>query len=277
MTFRSYLTLTCLGAATASAQEVPQTLTPLVVSDRAAVLARQRFAAIAESIPAAQISETINAVDAEDALKYFPSIFLRKRNNGDTQAVMGTRVWGVSSSARSLIFADGVPLSALIANNNSLGGPRWGLVSPTEIEHIDVLYGPFSSAYAGNSIGAVVEITTRQPNKLEAGLTHTQAWQHFRQYGTRGDYRTQQTAVVVGNRVGRLSFWVSAHLQDSESQPLSYITSTAFPAGTSGAFGAFNKLGAPANVVGSGGLTHNDMTTAKIKVRYDFPSGVRAT
>ena len=63
-------------------------------------------------------------------MKYLPSVFLRKRNNGDTQATMATRVWGVSSSARSLIFADGVPLTALIANNNTIGGPRWGLVSP---------------------------------------------------------------------------------------------------------------------------------------------------
>ena len=61
-------------------------------------------------------------------MKYLPSIFLRKRNYGDTQATMATRVWGVSSSARSLIFADGVPLTALIANNNTIGGPRWGLV-----------------------------------------------------------------------------------------------------------------------------------------------------
>jgi len=53
----------------------------------------------------------VNLVDTEDAVKYLPSIFLRKRNNGDTQAVMGTRVWGVSSSARSLVYADGVPLS----------------------------------------------------------------------------------------------------------------------------------------------------------------------
>src|SRR5882672_7506547 len=114
-----------------------------------------------------KVEETVNLVDTEDARKYLPSVFLRKRNNGDTQATMATRVWGVSSSARSLIFADGVPLTALIANNNTIGGPRWGLVSPTEIRRIDMMYGPFSAAYPGNSMGAVMEITTRQPDKLE--------------------------------------------------------------------------------------------------------------
>src|SRR5678815_4068102 len=96
------------------------------------------------SITAKKVEETVNLIDTEDAVKYLPSVFLRKRNNGDTQATMGTRVWGVSSSARSLIFADGVPLTALLANNNTIGGPRWGLVSPPEIRRIDMMMGPVS-------------------------------------------------------------------------------------------------------------------------------------
>src|SRR4029079_16036912 len=95
------------------------------------------------SITAKKAEETVNLIDTEDAVKYMPSIFLRKRNYGDTQATMGTRVWGVSSSARSLIFADDVPITALIANNNTLGGPRRGMISPEEIARIDVMYGPF--------------------------------------------------------------------------------------------------------------------------------------
>src|SRR3954464_12577636 len=57
------------------------------------------------SITQRRAEETVNLVDAEDAVKYLPSVFLRKRNNGDTQATLATRVWGTSSSARSLIFA----------------------------------------------------------------------------------------------------------------------------------------------------------------------------
>src|SRR4051812_43370322 len=94
------------------------------------------------SVTAARIRQTVNVLDAEDAVKYLPSVFLRKRNNGDTQATLATRVWGVSSSARSLVYADGVPLTALIANNNTIGGPRWGLVSPEEVQRIDMMLGP---------------------------------------------------------------------------------------------------------------------------------------
>src|SRR4051812_49058900 len=122
------------------------------------------------SITARKVEETVNLLDTEDALKYMPSVFLRKRNNGDTQATLATRVWGTSSSARSLIFADGVPLTALVANNNTIGGPRWGLVSPPEIRRIDLMFGPFSAAYPGNSIGAVMEITTRVPERLGGAM-----------------------------------------------------------------------------------------------------------
>ena len=142
------------------------------------------------TITSKNVEETVNLMDTEDAVKYLPSVFLRKRNNGDTQATMATRTWGVSSSARSLIFADGVPLTALVANNNTIGGPRWGLVAPSEIARIDMMYGPFSAAYAGNSMGAVMEITTRQPQSLEGSIEQTHALQRFSLYGTSRTFGT---------------------------------------------------------------------------------------
>ncbi|HEY0567259.1 MAG TPA: TonB-dependent receptor, partial [Xanthobacteraceae bacterium] len=56
------------------------------------------------SITARQIDETINLKDPEDAVKYMPSLFVRKRNDGDNQAVLATRSWGLNSSARTLIY-----------------------------------------------------------------------------------------------------------------------------------------------------------------------------
>src|SRR4051812_48699145 len=156
------------------------------------------------SVTARKVEETVNLVDTEDALKYMPSVFLRKRNNGDTQATLATRVWGTSSSARSLVFADGVPLTALIANNNTVGGPRWGLVSPAEIARVDMMMGPFSAAYSGNSMGAVVEITTRLPEKFEGSINQTQSLQSFSLYGTSKTFGTSQTTVNLGNRWGKL-------------------------------------------------------------------------
>ncbi|HEX4682856.1 MAG TPA: TonB-dependent receptor [Gemmatimonadaceae bacterium] len=228
------------------------------------------------SITAQKAAQTINIIDPEDAVKYQPSVFIRKRNYGDTQATIATRVWGLSSSARTLVFADGVQLSALIANNNNIGGPRWGLVSPDEIARIDIMYGPYSAAYAGNSVGGVMEITTRQPESLTGSIEQTQAAQRFSLYGTQHTYGTAQTNATIGDRFGKLSFWVSGDYANSHAQPLTYVTAPAFPSGTSGGFPEANKLGATANVLGASGLLHTQMTNAKVKVGYDLSPSVRA-
>jgi iron complex outermembrane recepter protein len=86
---------------------------------------KQRFQLPQESysITAKQIEETINLKDPEDAVKYMPSLFVRKRNDGDNQAVLATRTWGLNSSARPLIYQDDLLVSALIGNNNSGASP----------------------------------------------------------------------------------------------------------------------------------------------------------
>lgn len=243
--------------------------------DRKSALTKLTLPASA-SITSVRIHETVNLVDTEDAVKYLPSLFLRKRNNGDTQATMATRSWGVSSSARSLVFADGVPLSALIANNNTIGAPRWGLVAPEEIDRVDVMYGPFSAAYAGNSMGAVVEITTRLPEKRTGSISVTQSAQRFDLYGTKNTYGTSQGGGTFGDRYGKFALWVSGNYQESRSQPLSYVTAATFPTGTTGGFTETNKLGAAANVLGASGLLHTRMTNGKVKLAYDIAPTVRA-
>jgi iron complex outermembrane recepter protein len=247
------------------------------VEDRSTVKPLQLLTLpVTVSITQKRAEETVNLVDAEDAVKYLPSVFLRKRNNGDTQATLATRVWGTSSSARTLIFADGVPLTALVANNNTVGGPRWGLVSPPEVERIDMMLGPYSAAYAGNSMGAVMEITTKLPNKLTGQIQQTQALQTFDLYNTKGNYMTSQTGVSIGDRFGKLAFWFSGNYAKSESQPLSYVTSTTFPAGTTGGIPEQNKLNANANVLGASGLLHTNQKNGKIKVAYDITPTLRA-
>jgi iron complex outermembrane receptor protein len=248
------------------------------VDDRSAVKPIQQLTLpVTVSITQRRAEETVNLVDAEDAVKYLPSVFLRKRNNGDTQATLATRVWGTSSSARSLIFADGVPLTALVANNNTVGGPRWGLVAPPEVERIDMMMGPYSAAYAGNSMGAVMEITTRLPRKLEGQMQQTQAVQSFDLYGTSRNFMTSQTSASVGDRWGKFAIWLSGNYQKSNSQPLSYVTSAKIPDSTTGAVPERNKLDAAANVLGASGLLNTHMTNGKIKAAYDITPTLRAS
>ena len=233
---------------------------------------------ISESITASQIQEKVNVVDTEDAVKYLPSLFVRKRNNGDTQPVLATRTSGVGASARSLVYADDILLSALIANNNSIGAPRWGLVAPEEIARVDFLYGPFSAAYPGNSAGGVLLITTRMPEKFEFTTKQTEAFQTFDQYKTKGTFRTDQTSVSVGDKQDRFSYFISGNYQDSYSQPLAWVTTGAnLPAGVTGVIPQTNRVGARANVAGAGGLLHTEQGNIKGKFAYDITPVVKAT
>jgi len=236
-----------------------------------------------QTIEADQIAATVNATTVEDTLKYLPAIFVRRRHIGDTQAPITTRTSGVGASARSLIFADGVPLSALIGNNNANASPRWGMVAPEEIDRIEVMYGPFSAAYAGNSIGAVLNIVTREPQAFEAQAKVSVGAQHFAQYATKDDYPVYEASASLGDRRGALSWRLSGNHLETRGQPLSYVTATrpatASAAGTAvtGAFDDRSRTGAAIAVLGAGGLERQAQDNAKLKLEWEITPKLTAT
>src|ERR1700761_5607082 len=141
-------------------------------------------------VTASKAQEQINTVNTEDMLKYAPSLLVRKRHYGDTQDPVATRTSGVGASARNLIFVDGIMVSAPIGNNNTSASPHFGVAAPHDISRIDVLYGPFSARYAGNSMGVTMNIVTRMPDSFELYADATGAVESFRQYGTDETYAT---------------------------------------------------------------------------------------
>jgi iron complex outermembrane receptor protein len=267
----------------AHAQAVDSTLPTVVVREAPSVAEKNKLPLQTESVTSEELTEKVNLMNTEDAIKYLPGIVVRKRHVGDTQAPFATRTSGVGSSARGLVYADGVLLSALIGNNNSAASPKWGMVAPQEIERVDVMYGPFAAAYPGNAIGAVVEITTRMPEKFEAMASVEGSTQRFKQYGTNDTFRAWQASALLGNRNGPLAWWLSVNHLDSHSQPLAYVTLArpAAPAagGTpvSGAYADFNRTGAPIFVVGAGGIERQLQDNFKFKIAYDLTPTMRAT
>jgi iron complex outermembrane recepter protein len=239
----------------------------------------QRFALPNDTVSttAKQIEETVNLKDPEDAIKYFPSLFVRKRNDGDNQAVLATRTWGLNSSARTLIYEDDLLVSALIGNNNSGASPHWNLIVPEAIARVDFINGPYAAMYPGNSMGGVLLVTTKMPDKFEADIKQTVSVQPWHQYDTRNTYADTVTSAFVGNRNGRLSWFVAANFLDGFQQPLTYTTVAAPPAGTSGTIAALNKQGLVADVVGTGALIHTQQTSANFKAAYDLLPTVQAT
>ncbi|MFZ6843720.1 TonB-dependent receptor [Undibacterium sp. RuTC16W] len=234
-----------------------------------------------EGISAKTMEQTINAIDAEDALKYMPSLLVRKRYVGDyNHAVLATRASGTGNSARSLVYADGVLLSNLLGNGASFT-PRWGLVTPEEIERVDVLYGPFSAAYPGNSAGAVVDYITRMPTQFEGHAKVLAFNENFQQYGTDKSYSGQQLSASLGNKQGDWSWWANINRLDSDGHPIVFVNKLLSTGITSNAgmpvTGAiFDKN--PKNqdwlILGATGQYHTVQDHAKIKLAYNITSAL---
>ncbi|BCW88696.1 Vitamin B12 transporter BtuB [Alphaproteobacteria bacterium SO-S41] len=278
---RVLLSSVALGSVAEAQVEWPaagasKTSETVVVTGQRVPAGRTTSPAPRETVTAAEAAERINVVNTEDILKYLPSIFVRKRHIGDIQDPITTRTSGVGQSARSLIFADGILLSSLIGNNNSAASPHWGMVAPEDIAKVDVMYGPFGAAYAGNSVGAVVEITTRMPDRLEVDGKTLAGFQSFSQYGTSGTYDAYQVSAGLGDRSGAFAWRLSLNHVGSHSQPLAYVTLARPVAPTSvgtvvtGAFAGINRTGAPIAIIGAGGFEHQQQDTATLKLTYDL-------
>ena len=236
-----------------------------------------------EGVTREQIEHSINATDGEDALKYLPSLLVRKRYIGDyNHAVLSTRASGTGNPARSMVFADGILLSNYLGNGPT-NAPRWMMVTPEEIERVDVLYGPFSAAYAGNSVGAVVDYVTRMPTQFEAHAKMSYQRQPFDLYGTHDTFGGKQVAASVGNKAGDWAWLLSFSKTDSDGQPLTFPTrlvsaGTAGNAGTpvSGAVLGNNRSNQPWYLLGTATQYSTQQDHIKAKLAYDFSPTVRA-
>ena len=283
-----YLTLLVCAAVIApfaSAEDAPtRTLgTVVVTATRPSSLPTQIPTTI-EGIAGEDVARTINATDSEDALKYFPSLLVRKRYIGDfDHAVLATRASGTGNSARSLVYVDGILISNLLGNGATFT-PRWGLVTPEEIERVDVLYGPFSAAYPGNSVGAVVDYVTRMPDDLEMHAKLSSFGQDFEVYDSHDRFTGWQASASAGDRSGNFSWWLNFNRLDSDGQPLSFANKlvsagVAGNAGTpvTGALADRNPRNQDWLILGSTTQIHTIQDHAKAKLSYDFSPTLRAS
>ncbi|MBJ7313147.1 TonB-dependent receptor [Rugamonas sp. CCM 8940] len=279
------LMLALIGTSTyAAADHAGQTMAAVLVNGGRPSSLPTQIPTTIEGISGAQIEDRINATDAEDALKYFPSLNIRKRYIGDyDHAVLASRASGTGNSARSLVYADGILLSNLLGNGATYT-PRWGLVTPEEIERVDVLYGPFSAAYPGNAVGAVVDYQTRMPGKLEAHVKLSGFGQQYKQYGSDDSFRGKQGSASIGDRAGAWSWWLDLSRLDNNGQPIAFANKLLGKGATgtdgvavTGARADRNPLGQEWWILGATNQIHTVQDHAKVKLAYDVTPTLRAS
>ena len=178
-----------------------------------------------ESVTAKKIAESVNSMSSAAALLYVPSVHVRERYIGDVNGGLAIRGYGVNSSAQTIVYADGLLLSSHL-NNSCCPGPRWGMVPQHSLDRVDVMYGPFSALYPGNSIGGVVLMTTHMPEKFETHVQLDTFTENFELYGTDKNYTGVHGAASIGNKVDDFSFWLSADHLDNHSHPTDFTAAT---------------------------------------------------
>lgn len=247
-----------------------------------------------ESVTAKQISESINAVTTPQVLQYLPSVHVRERYIGDVNGVLVMRVNSSISSAQTTVYADDLLLSNFL-NNSFSTAPRWLMVSPEEIERVDVMYGPFSALYSGNSAGGVVTMKTRMPEKFEAHAKLDYFGENFKLYGTDKYYDGVHGAASIGSKFNDLSFIVSADHLDNHGHPMTFTSTSpgTYKSGSNtlpcditncgaksvvvgGSYKDIDTSGNPRITTGSAGIDHTVQDNLKIKLAYEITPTIRA-
>ncbi|MFX1767674.1 TonB-dependent receptor [Paraburkholderia sp. A1RI-2L] len=224
-----------------------------------------------------------SVVNTEDVLKYMPNLAVRKRFIGDLNSIIAVRGTSNTQSARGLVYADGLLVSNLLGNGYAFP-PRWSMVFPDQIQQVDVIYGPYSALYAGNSLGATVLITTRMPKQFEATADVKAFTQHFSLYGVNQNFNGSEMSASVGDTIGKFSYLLGVNHLENTSQPLQFATlaqsKTPAKPGAIPVHGADfynNQTNAPTAVLGVNGegIEHTVQDQLKLRMQYDFTPTVR--
>ncbi|MCX7156030.1 MAG: TonB-dependent receptor [Rhodocyclales bacterium] len=235
-----------------------------------------------EGITAKQIGESINSVSSAGALQYLPGIHVRERFIGDVNGGLAMRMYGVNSSAETIVYADGLLLSNFLTNS-CCPGPRWGMVSQEAIDRVDVMYGPFSALYPGNSVGGVVLMTTHMPTRFEAHAKLDAFGENFKLYGTDKNFTGVHGAATGGNKLGDWSFSLSVDHLDNHSHPTDFTPATAKAGALLGQYTVVTGAHFDNDIAGNPRVTtaaismdHTVKDDGVVKLAYAFSPTLRA-
>jgi len=217
---------------------------------------------------------SINAITTEDLLKFAPSIIIRQRFIGDPNGTMGLRTASMFQTARSSVFADGIPLHYFLQTSFN-GSPRWALVGANEIAAIDVIYGPFSAEYGGNAMGGVVKMETKIPTERQFRVEGSMFRHGFEELGFKDNLNGGRMFGSYADKFGNLSLYTSwVHLENN-SHPQDFRFSNAqTPIGgeavVSGGVPGLNSTDTPVITYSNTGVQAVNTDQFKIKLGYDF-------
>lgn len=157
-------------------------------------------------------------VSVDDVLNQISGLTLTRTNGFlSKKSVVSLRGMG-GEQGRTLVLIDGI-----VANKASTGGVDFNQFNPALVERIEIVKGPGSSLYGGNSMGGTVNIINRVPqNKMEGNAS-------FR-WGEMGTYASNAS---IAGRQEKIYYLANGFYQKSngyDSNPVAERDSTTIAA-----------------------------------------------
>lgn len=218
--------------------------------------------------------DAINAANVEDLMKYAPNFYVRKRFAGDDNAVVALRGANTIQSARTIVLVDGFVVSNFLGNRWDYP-PKWNVVGPSEVRQFDIVYGPYSARYGGNSMGGVISVTTRPPEGTSVEMTAQTMVQPYSQYGVDETFTgaSLEASASWKQHDGPWSIRAGFRHFENVGQPMSFNLLTPATGAGRPVTGAHVDESLATPVFGAASPVHVGQDQARLRIGYESASG----
>lgn len=227
--------------------------------------------ALGISIDSDQIG-AVNAINAEDVIRYAPNLIVRKRYIGDANATLSFRNMHTTQTPRALVTVDGFLISDFLGADFDTA-PKWAVLSPTDIARAEIVYGPTSARYSGHSLGGVLRLETAPIDENALTLGAQGFYQNYAYYDTDEDLfgfaLDGQADIALGSRGGLSLAW--RHFEN-EGQPQQWRT---VAQGSPYADQAIvdDALGFPLRIAAQDSVVDSVEDQLRLRANYDLGKG----
>jgi len=238
-----------------SAQENTE---PVIVDETVVSASRSELsidmAPSASSVINREDIEKFNIQTMDEALRFETNAYHRN-GMGMLMTSKPITLRGIPGEKRTLVLLNGIPL-----NNGFNGNVEWNNISMDNVERIEIIRGSGSSLYGGNAMGGIINIITKEPEKLEITANIG--------YGQQGTYKA---GAFASNKQGKFSFMVGAQAQGTDGYA-PYLRHRPVKSGSGNLTGGWSS---PSNtgrdywVIGDRGEMSADNKNGNLMVGYD--------
>lgn len=215
-------------------------------------------------VTAAEIeARPVKTVD--QTLGLMEGVFVR-RFQGPSATDANVLLRGFDGGGRTLVLLDGQPL-----NDAYAGSVNWTGLPLAELQRVEVARGPFSSLYGGNALGGVVNLITRPIEE-----------RHLEIMGEYGTYNMEHYSATASRRFfGKLGVSLGYETTQNGGYNSRFATVSPATGGTgilvTGPIPSLTSTGAPATIVGRGGLNWLHKHAFRAKGDYTFTNATVVT